>query len=161
MADDSPVLNRDFVDVLRALGEAGAQFVVVGAYAMAAHGIPRATGDIDILVRPSPDNAQRVLTALRAFGAPVDAHGVTQEDLSTPGTVYEIGLPPRRIDVLTQISGVSFDEAWADRVVCGLSGLEFPVLSRAALARNKRAAGRSKDLVDLELIEVQEPRRTD
>lgn len=161
MADVSPVLNPDFVDILRALADCGAEFVVVGAYAMAAHGVPRATGDIDILVRPSPENAARVLAALRAFGAPVDAHRVTQEDLAEPGTVYQIGLPPRRIDVLTQISGVSFDEAWTDRVVCKLSGVDLPVLSRAALARNKRAAGRSKDLVDLELIEAQDPRRTD
>jgi len=156
MADsDSSGLNEDFLDLLRALSESHARFVVVGAHAMAVHGVPRATGDLDILVQPSSENAARVLEALRSFGAPVDAHGVTEDDLSVPGTVYQIGLPPRRIDILTQISGVTFEEAWDSRLTLAISGLEVPVLGRAALARNKRAAGRDKDLADLRLLDEQ------
>lgn len=153
MADGDSGLNEDFVDMLRALVESGAEFLVVGAHAMAVHGVPRATGDLDILVRPSRENATRTLAALRAFGAPVDAHGIGEDDLAAPGTVYQIGLPPRRIDILTGISGVTFDEAWRGRVTLRLPELEVPVLGRAALARNKRAAGRDKDLADLKLLE--------
>lgn len=153
-ASDSSGLNADFVDVLRALIDAGAEFLLVGAHAMAVHGVPRATGDLDLLVRPSEDNAERVLAALRAFGAPVDAHGVTAGDLCRPGTVYQIGVAPRRIDILTRISGVSFDEASLDRLVVEMEGLSIPVLGRAALVKNKRAAGRDKDLADLRLLET-------
>jgi hypothetical protein len=95
--------------MLDALARARVEFVVVGAHAMAAHGYARATGDIDILVRPERENAARVLLALEAFGAPIDAHGVTQTDFERPGNVYQIGLPPRRIDLLTAISGVTFE----------------------------------------------------
>jgi hypothetical protein len=145
-------LNRDFLDLLAALLEAGAQFVVVGAHAMAVHGVPRSTGDLDVLVRPDPDNATRVLDALRAFGAPVEEHGLKEQDLCALGTVYQIGLPPRRIDVLTQISGVPFDEAWAGRLVVTVGGLDVPFLGRESLVRNKRAAGRDKDLVDVKTL---------
>jgi hypothetical protein len=157
-ASGSSGLNEDFLDVLEALCGKSADFVVVGAHAMAVHGVPRATGDLDILVRPSAENAGRVLAALRAFGAPIDDHGITAADLTVPGTVYQIGLPPRRIDILTQISGVTFDEAWDSRIALSVPGLEIPVLGRAALARNKRAAGRDKDLADLRLLEEQEER---
>lgn len=145
-------LNEDFRDVLRELAAAGAEFVVVGAYAMAAHGVPRATGDIDLLVRPTLSNAQRVFQALVRFGAPVAAHGLTVADLAAPGAVYQLGLPPRRIDILTQISGVDFDEAWRSRITVELEGLDVPVIGHAALAKNKRAAGRDKDLLDLKLL---------
>lgn len=157
------VLNEDFRDVLRELSAAGAEFVLVGAYAMAVHGVPRATGDIDLLVRPTPVNAERVLQALIRFGAPVEAHGLTVADLAAPGTVYQLGLPPRRIDILTQISGVEFDEAWRTRITVELEGLEVAVIGREALAKNKRAAGRDKDRVDLNLLaaksdgEVEDP----
>lgn len=145
-------LNSDFMDVLRCLAEAGAEFVVVGAHALAVHGIPRATGDIDIFVRPSAGNAERVLAALRAFGAPVAEHGVTVEDLARAGAVYQIGLPPRRIDILTEISGVGFDEAWSSRMPVEIEGVVLGFLGLEALVRNKRAAGRAKDLADLEAL---------
>ena len=148
-------LNDDFLDMLRALAEAGAEFVVVGAHAMAVHGVPRATGDLDVLVRPEPENAARVLRALRAFGAPVEQHEITEADLATPGLVYQIGLPPRRIDLLTQVSGISFDEAWADRVVVPVTDLEVSFIGRQALIANKRALGRDKDLADLVVLEGQ------
>lgn len=142
-------LNPDFRDILTALAERQAEFILVGAYALAFHGAPRASGDIDLFVRPTADNAQRVCAALVAFGAPVAQHGVTATDLATPGTVYQIGLPPRRIDILTQISGLDFDEAWASRVAASLDGHPIFVLGRAALIRNKLAAGRPKDLADV------------
>ena len=146
-------LNDDFVDMLRALAESGVEHVVVGAHAMAAHGVVRATGDIDILIRPSKENAERVVSALRAFGAPVDAHGIRREDFERDENVYQIGLPPRRIDLLTSITGVTFDEAWSSRVPASLGGVATHVLGRDALIRNKRAAGRPKDLVDADALE--------
>lgn len=145
-------LDRDFLDILRALVETGVEFLVVGAHAMALHGVPRATGDLDILVRPTPGNARRVIQAVRAFGAPVEAHGVRPSDFEAPDTVYQIGLPPRRVDLMTSITGVEFDEAWNSRQVVEIAGMAVPFLGRAALIRNKRAAGRDKDLVDLRLL---------
>src|SRR5262245_47356085 len=115
-------LNSDFRDLLILLVDSGTEFVVVGAYAVAFHGAPRASGDIDLLVRPSPANAERVHDALTRFGAPLESAGVAAADFARPGTVYQIGLPPRRIDILTQISGVTFDEAWASRVTAEVEG---------------------------------------
>lgn len=150
-------LDQDFLDILRALSEVGAEFLVVGAHAMALHGVPRATGDLDILVRPTPRNARRVIQALASFGAPVEAHGVRQVDFETPGTVYQIGLPPRRIDLMTSITGVEFNEAWSSRQVVEISGLPVPFLGRDVLIRNKKAARRDKDLVDLRLLTDEPP----
>lgn len=127
--------------------------MIVGAHAMAVHGVPRATGDFDIWIRPDPENAQRVFRALEKFGAPVAAMDLQVEDLSKPGTVYQIGLPPRRIDLLTEIDGVNFDEAWQSRTISQVYALEAPFLGRDALLRNKKASGRPKDLVDVRLLE--------
>ena len=145
-------LNRDFLDLLRALVEAEVEFVVVGAHAMAYHGVPRATGDLDVLVRPSTENAARVVAALETFGAPLAAHGVEQGDFERPRNVYQIGLPPRRIDVMTSITGVDFEEAWETRETLAIGGVVVPFLGREALIHNKRASGRDKDLVDLRLL---------
>jgi hypothetical protein len=121
-----PVLNQDFLDIIRAMNNAEAEYLVVGAHAMAIHGVPRATGDLDIWIRPSRANSESVLRALQEFGAPVSAHGVTAADLEQPDTVYQIGLPPRRIDLMTGISGVSFDEAWPAMVEVELEGRHRP-----------------------------------
>jgi len=145
-------LNEDFFDLLSALQEAEAAFVIVGAHALAAHGVARATGDLDILVQPSPDNARRVLEALLRFGAPVADHGLTVKDLATPGMVYQIGLPPRRIDILTRISGVEFDDLWAGRIEREVDGLRLAFPGLDDLVVNKRASGRPKDLLDVELL---------
>lgn len=142
-------LNPDFRDVLLTLAAEGVEFVVVGAHALALHGVPRATGDLDILVRPSADNAERVWRALTTFGAPLAAAGVRVEDFALPGIVYQIGLPPSRIDVLTEISGVTFDEAWSSREDGTLEGRTVHFLGRDALVRNKQATGRPKDLADV------------
>ena len=147
-------LNEDFRDFLRDLAVEGVEFVVVGAYALAFHGIPRATGDIDILVRPSAENAARVLRALVRFGAPVQAAGVTEADFASGGVVYQIGLPPRRIDVLTEISGVDFDAAWESRETATFDEATVFFLGREALIRNKRSTGRTKDLADAESLEA-------
>ncbi|MCL2778104.1 MAG: hypothetical protein FWD73_08880 [Polyangiaceae bacterium] len=154
-----PELNEDFVDLLRSLQQAEVEFVIVGAHALAAHGLSRATGDLDVFVEPTPDNANRILAALRAFGAPLDQHGVTRSDFEASDTVYQIGLPPRRIDLMTSITGVSFDEACGSRMIVEVEGMQLPVLGRQALLRNKRATGRAKDSVDADMLEkLQNPR---
>jgi len=146
-------LNQDFRDLLEALRDCGVEFLVVGAHAMAVHGVPRTTGDLDVWVRPTPGNAGRVLDALRRFGAPLERHGLLPEDLETPGMVYQIGLPPRRIDLMTSATGVDFESSWRERVEVEVEGLVIPFIGREALIRNKRATGRDKDLVDLRILE--------
>jgi hypothetical protein len=144
--------NDDFVDFLRSLAQEHCDFLVVGAYALAAHGIARATGDIDVLVRPGETNAARVMQALIRFGAPVKAHGTTAADFAAEGTVYQLGLPPRRIDLLTSISGVSYDEALADAIVTEVGGERVRCIGREAMIKNKLASGRTKDIADVEAL---------
>lgn len=143
-------MNRDFAEMLSALSGAGAEFLVVGAHALAAHGTPRATGDLDIWVNSTPENAARVLAALEAFGAPLA--DLTVDDLTKPDTVFQIGVVPSRVDILSGVSGVRFADAWPRRVVLVIEGIEVPVLGRADLIANKRASGRPKDLLDIELL---------
>jgi hypothetical protein len=142
-------LHEDFRDVLVLFADGGVEFVIVGAYALAFHGAPRASGDIDIFVRPNPANAQRVFAALARFGAPLGSAGVVAADFAQAGAVYQIGLPPRRIDVLTEISGVTFDEAWASRVTVEVEGRVVGFIGRAMLLKNKEAAGRPQDIADV------------
>lgn len=149
----TPELNDDFRDLLSCFREANVEYVIVGAHALAAHHLPRATGDLDVFVRPSAGNAALVFRALATFGAPLVAHGVTEADLASPGTVYQIGLPPRRVDILTSISAVTFDEAWASHVEVTVHGQSLPFLGKDELIRNKRAAARPKDLVDVAALE--------
>jgi hypothetical protein len=144
-------LNPDFRDMLSASNDAGVEFLIVGAYALAARALPQATGDIDIWVRPSPENAPRVREALRIFGAPT--RRVQAGDFATPDVVFQIGVAPRRVDILTSISGVQFDEAWGERETVVVEGLTLCVLSRRHLITNKRAAGRPKDLTDVIWLE--------
>ncbi len=145
-------MNEDFRDLLAALLGEGVRFLVVGAHALAVHGVPRATGDLDVWVDRDASNAERVLAALRRFGAPVEQLGVSVDDLQAPGVVVQIGLPPRRIDVLTEVSGLSFAAAWESRTSHDVDGLEVPFLGRDELVRNKRASGRPKDLADLDAL---------
>jgi hypothetical protein len=149
-------VNEDFVDIAKGFIDNGVDFLIVGAYALAAHGFPRTTGDIDIFVRPAPENAARVFRALADFGAPVAAHGVTQHDFEVEDKVYQLGLPPRRIDILTSISGVSFDEAAENAIQGNLGPVKVRFIGKAAMARNKLAAGRPKDLVDAGLLQSDE-----
>jgi len=138
---------------LASLAASGARFLVIGAHAMAVHGVPRGTQDLDIWLDPSPENAERVWRGLAAFGAPLEELGIQPDDLRRSGTVIQLGLPPNRIDLLTAISGVpDFERAWAERVEHEFGGRRVPFIGRAMLINNKRESGRRKDLADLEAL---------
>ncbi|HPA44995.1 MAG TPA: nucleotidyltransferase [bacterium] len=124
----------------------------MGAYAMAAYGYPRATMDIDIWINPSPDNADAVLRALAQFGAPL--HNLTREDLQKNDTIFQIGVAPRRIDLITSVSGLRFEDAFARSTEVEMDGILVPILSIDDLIVNKRASGRTKDLADVESLEI-------
>jgi len=144
-------VNPDFRDLLAAFSAHGVEYLVVGAHALAAHGHVRATKDLDVWVRPSARNATRVLAALTAFGAPLK--DLREEDLARPGLVFQIGVAPVRVDVITVIDGVEFEDAWPERLEATLGDLRVPVLSRHHLIANKKAAGRLQDLADVERLE--------
>jgi hypothetical protein len=147
------VIGDDWFALLQELLDAGVRYLVVGAHAMAVHGFPRATQDLYVWIDRDPVNAVKTLQALAGFGAPLDAVGVTVNDLTTPGMVVQIGLPPNRIDVLTSISGVEdFAAAWDARVEHVIRGRAIPFLDLERLRQNKRASGRRKDLADLEQL---------
>src|SRR5450755_2182304 len=134
--------NSDFEEILLAFNAAGVKYLVVGAYAVAAHSRPRATGDIDLWVEASVENARRVFRALAAFGAPMER--VDEQTFYEPDIVFQMGVPPIRVDVLTAIDGISFDEAWPNRVASTVGNVATQVLGRADLIRNKKASGRAK-----------------
>lgn len=140
------MLNPDYKDILSAFSGAGVKYLLVGAYAMAAHGQVRATGDIDLWVESTRENASRTMAALKEFGAPL--HEIRQEDFEKPGVVFQIGVAPRRIDILTSIDAVEFPDAWDDREEVRVAGLAVPVIGRAELIKNKLATGRLKDRAD-------------
>jgi hypothetical protein len=154
MVAERPEYNEDFMDLLTALQEEEVEFVVMGAHALAVHGVIRASGDLDVFVRPSISNARRVIRALQAFGAPLHLHGVSEADFTREGTVYQLGLPPRRIDLLTSVSGLSFDQARAGSIAIDVGSLTFLVPAAENLLVNKRASGRPKDLEDARALEV-------
>ena len=143
--------NPDFRDLFSELCAAGADFIVVGAHAVMFYTSPRYTKDLDIWVRPSLANAERVHRALRAFGAPMADLSVA--DLAEPGTIFQIGIAPNRIDVLTSIEGVDFNDAWERRVQSSYSGVAISLLGLDHLTTNKRAIGRPQDMIDLERLE--------
>jgi hypothetical protein len=143
-------MNQDFLDLLRAFIDRDVRFLIVGAYALGVHGRPRATGDLDVWVDPTPDNAGRIIEALEAFGAPLQQ--VTAADFSRPGIVFQMGLPPLRIDVLTDLSGLTFAEAWSSRIPAAFGSLTVDVIGRAAFIKNKLATGRARDLADVEAL---------
>lgn len=146
-------LPEDFRDLLVELADAGAEFVVVGGHAVAFHGHPRATKDLDVLVRPSRANASRVYRALAAFGAPLAAFEVAEADFAAYEGVLQIGLPPRRIDILNRATGITFDDAVREGAGFDLEGRRVPVIGLEALLKNKRAAAREQDLADAEFLE--------
>lgn len=152
-------MNDDFLDLLRAFQEARVRFLVVGAHALAAHGVPRATGDLDVWVPADADNAQRVWQALARFGVPLEALGIAVEDFAATGNVVQLGLPPRRIDVLTSIDGVDFASAWERRIITTVDGCSVPFLSHQDLLRNKRITARPKDVQDVIMLEEAGGRR--
>jgi predicted nucleotidyltransferase len=142
-------VNEDYHDILAALVEQEARFLVVGAHAVAAHGYPRATVDIDLWIESTPENARRVWRALALFGAPLEDLEVQENDLARTNVVAQFGLPPNRIDILTGISGLSFGEAWQNRIEASLEGVRVPILGLEDLITNKRASGRDKDRADV------------
>jgi hypothetical protein len=159
-------LLPEYVEMLSVLSEEGAAYLVVGGYAFGVHHEPRATKDLDVFIRPSPSNAKRVIRALERFGAPL--FGLATDDLAVPGNVLQIGVKPRRIDIITAIDGVSFAEAWRSRIMVNLVGVAkpVPVIGRAAYVKNKRAIvkkdvsnRRPQDRADLAMLEDERPRK--
>jgi hypothetical protein len=145
-------MNADFLDLLRAFVAADVRFLVVGGYAVGVHGRPRATKDLDVWVEPSQDNAPRVIRALREFGSPL--MGLTAADFARAGVGLQIGVAPTRIDIVTQVSGLSFAEALATHVEVDFAkGVRCPVIGLEALLANKRASGRPQDLADVAALE--------
>ncbi|HEV7859141.1 MAG TPA: nucleotidyltransferase [Pyrinomonadaceae bacterium] len=145
------MLNPDFKEMLWCLKDEEVEFIVVGAYALAAHGFPRATGDIDIWVRNSFENAQKIMSALMKFGAPIS--NLSEEDFTAPDMIIQLGVEPCRVDLLTGIDGVGFDEAWQNKVSITIDDLEIDILSKKDLLRNKLATGRDKDQGDIVWLE--------
>jgi len=148
------MLNRDFKEFAELLNAHRVEYLVVGGYALAAHGHPRYTGDIDFWVRPAPDNLIRLLGALHAFG--FGSLGLKLDDFS-PGTVVQLGQPPRRIDLLTGIDGVAFDDCFVRRERVELAGVRLNIIGLEDFKISKRASGRLKDLADLEQLEPPDP----
>ena len=146
------MLNEDYKEMLQCLVDEKVKFLLVGAYALAAHGYPRATMDIDLWVWPSPQNAAAVLRALGRFGAPL--HGITAADLEKDDTIYQIGVAPRRIDIITSASGLRFEETFARATEIEIEGIQVHVPTVDDLIRNKRASGRTKDRADVEALEA-------
>lgn len=146
-------MNQDFRDILCEFNAAKVEYLVVGAYALAAYGVPRATGDIDLWVRPSKENAQRIVLALSRFGGLV--HGVTAADFEDPKLIFQMGRAPHRIDIITVIDGVTFDEAIQNARFGMYDGIRAPVIGKAEFVKNKRASGRPKDLADIATLELE------
>jgi len=142
----------DFKELLLAFNEHDVEYLIVGAHALAAHGHVRATKDLDLWVRPDESNAQKVLRALSDFGAPLS--NLTAGDLSRKETIFQIGLPPLRIDIITNIDGVEFEDAWPDRLETSFGGVPAFVISRQHLITNKKTAARLQDLADVQELEA-------
>ena len=143
-------VNPDFRDLFAALNAAQAEFLIIGGYALAVHGAPRFTKDLDVWVNANPDNAQKVWNALDEFGAPF--LDLTLQDLSVPGIVFQMGLPPNRIDIITVIDGVEFQEAWEHRVPSAYGDQPVMVIGIDELIRNKEATGRPQDRLDAQTL---------
>ena len=141
------MLNEDYKEMLQLLLEEHVDFMIVGAYALGTHGYPRATGDIDIWVKPNNINSKKIYKALARFGAPLGQ--IQIDEFSTEGIIFQIGVIPRRIDIITKIDGVTYEEADEDKIIVEIEGLKIPVISLEKLIRNKMATGREKDELDI------------
>ena len=145
------MLNEDYKEMLQILLDNKAKFLVVGAYAMGAYGYPRATGDFDIWVEASVENAERVYLSLAQFGAPLAE--LTEETFCEEGIMFQIGVAPRRIDIITKIDGVEFNKAYAERQEIGVEGLSIPFISKENLIKNKLSTGRERDRLDADYLQ--------
>jgi hypothetical protein len=150
-------LPQDYKDLLHEFLVGGVDFVLIGGWAVAVHGYGRSTDDMDLLVRATPENGVRVFEALQRFGAPITAHNVTAELFSREHYGYRIGRKPLLIEVLTSVDGITFNEAVEGGVIVRVDNDEVPVIGLGALLKNKRAAGRLKDLADVEALERLKP----
>jgi len=147
------MLNEDYREMLQILLRNEVKFLVVGAYAMAAYGYPRATGDFDIWVDTTLENSQRIYKSVSDFGAPLSE--ITERTFTGKGIVFQIGVPPRRIDIITHIDGVEFHNAYQDKEEVEMENMKIPFLSKSNLIKNKKATGREKDKIDIKyLIEL-------
>jgi len=144
-------LNADLREFIELLNSRGVEYVIVGAHSLAFHARPRYTGDLDILVRPSPENAAKLVSLLHDFG--FGEADFAEADFTAPEQMIQLGRPPNRIDLLTSISGVPIDEAFRTKISTEMEGLSVFLLSKELLIRNKRAVGRSQDISDLEALE--------
>ncbi len=144
-------LQKDFADLCSLLNDNGVDFLIVGGYAVAFHGAPRFTGDLDILVRPTPEHIDRMLDVLREFGFPTN--DVTASELLQQHSILQLGRVPVQIHVMTNITGVDWDQAWASRERGAYSDVPVLFIGREALLANKRAVGRNKDLADVQALE--------
>ncbi len=143
---------RDFVELFRCLNAHKAEYLIVGGYAVAFHGYPRFTGDLDLFVNPAPENAGRVLSALEDFG--FAGLGLCRDDFMTPDRLVSIGYPPERVDIVSAIDGVAWGEAWTARFPGSFGGTEVFFIGRAELVRNKRATGKPQDRVDADALDA-------
>jgi hypothetical protein len=147
-------LNADFTDLLTHFSDHQVEFALIGGWALAVYGYARGTDDLDVLVRATPENAERVMRALAAFGAPIAQHHVTASLFATPDYGYRMGVKPNLIEILTTISGVTFDDVMKEHRTVDVEGRKVAVIGRGALLTNKRASGRAKDLADVEWLEA-------
>ena len=145
------MLNKDFKEFIKLLNSRNVDYLIVGGYALAAHGDPRYTGGIDIWVGPGDKNISLTLNALREFG--FGEMGISAADLAAPNSVVQLGYPPARIDLLSLIDGVTFNDCYAKRVVARIDGLELPAIGAVDFRANKLAVGRLKDLADVEALD--------
>jgi len=141
------MLNQDYRDMLLCLKEEGVDFIIVGAYALAAHGNPRATGDIDIWIRNTVENGKKVILALKKFGAPLA--GLSANDFTVDDLILQIGVEPCRVDLITGIDGVAFKDAWENKKSVAVDGIDVNILSKSDLLKNKLATNRDKDRSDI------------
>jgi hypothetical protein len=144
------MLNKDYKEMLQLLLEEQVNFILVGAYALSAHGYPRATGDIDIWVKADESNSKRIYQALSRFGAPLEQ--INENGFAGEGIIFQIGMAPRRIDIITQIDGVTYDEADEDKIVVEVEELKLPIISLSKLIKNKMSTGREKDKLDAKFL---------
>jgi len=143
--------QRDFRELLELFNDRHVEYLIVGGYALAFHGAPRFTGDLDIFVKAEASNANRIMTALEAFG--FGSIGLTASDFERPDQIVQLGVPPVRIDLITSISGVSWEEAWAGRVTGRYGDTPVQYIGREQFVANKRATGRTKDVADIEVLD--------
>ena len=141
------MLNEDYKDILQLFTDNGVKYLVVGAYALGAYGFPRATGDIDLWVLADGENSKKIFRCLAKFGAPMEQ--ISEKTFSEPGVIFQIGIVPRRIDIITKISGVDFEQAFSRREEFVIDNVKVPFISKQDLITNKQATGREKDSIDI------------